>query len=258
MYSAAMNDPNATNDWVGSAQSDYDALRFVTNENPCPYIPGHQSRSEVYHADGLGPDDYTQLLARGFRRSGHVVYRPRCRGCCECKQLRVDVNEFTPTRSMRRVRRRNADVRVEPCAPVPTREKHILYTRYLAHQHDGAMSAEFDAYVEFLYDSPFETVEFVYRIGDRIVGVSLADGCADGLSSVYMYFDPDQGRRSLGTFSILWEIDECRRRGLHYYYLGYFVAGCRTMAYKSRFRPNQVLVANRRWVRIQTQQSVEE
>jgi len=168
------------------------------------------------------------------------------------------VNEFAPTRSMRRVRRRNADVRVEPCTPVPTCEKHALYARYLACQHDGAMSAEFDAYVEFLYDSPFETVEFVYRLGDRIIGVSLADGCADGLSSVYMYFDPDQGRRSLGTFSILWEIDECRRRGLPYYYLGYFVAGCRTMAYKARFRPNQVLVANRRWVTIQTQKAVDE
>ncbi|MDO8631842.1 MAG: arginyl-tRNA--protein transferase, partial [Phycisphaerales bacterium] len=78
--------------------------------------------------------------------------------------------------------------------------------------------------------------------------VSLADRVPGGLSSVYMYFDPDDAARSLGTFSILREIEFCRREGLRYYYLGYFVAGSRTMAYKARFRPHEMLLGDDRWL----------
>jgi len=54
MYSAAMNEPNTTNEWVGSAQGDYDALRFVTDENPCPYIPGvHLEAKCITPADSV-------------------------------------------------------------------------------------------------------------------------------------------------------------------------------------------------------------
>ena len=84
--------------------------------------------------------------------------------------------------------------------------------------------------------------------GERLIGVGLADRCPGGLSSVYMYFDPAFAGRSLGTFSVLWEIEYCRRENLPYDYLGYYVAGCQKMAYKARFRPNEMLVGENRWV----------
>ena len=239
------SDPILTPGWA------YDDLRFVTGETPCPYLSGRLARNEVYRAHGLGRREYSELLGRGFRRSGGVVYRPRCRNCSECKQLRIPVRSFRPTRSMRRILNRNADVSVEERDPLPTREKYEIYVKYLRQQHDGTMSDEFDAFVAFLYDTPFETIEFVYKLGDRLIGVSLVDLCADGLSSVYMYFDPRESRRSLGTYSVLWEIEECRRRSLPHYYLGYYVAESRTMAYKARFRPHQILVSDHRWITVQ-------
>jgi arginine-tRNA-protein transferase len=243
-----MANQNLANEVITSAQADYDTLRSVSPEHPCPYLPDRQARSEVYRADHLDGAMYERLLAKGFRRSGRVVYRPRCRGCRECRQLRVPVQQFTPTRSMQRVRRRNADVAVEVGLPVATEEKFSLYARYLDAQHDGTMGRSFESFSEFLYDSPLETLEFEYRFGERVIGVSIADRSPNGLSSVYMYFDPDLAPRSLGTFSVLWEIDYCRREGLPYYYLGFFVAGSPTMAYKSRFRPNEILVGEDRWV----------
>ena len=155
--------------------------------------------------------------------------------------MRVPVDRFVRTRSMRRVWSRNADVRVTPGELTATNERFALFRLYLDAQHDGTMARTFDTFRDFLYDSPAETTEFCYRLGERLVGVSIVDACSDGLSSVYMYFDPDYGERSLGVFSVLWEIEHCRRHGLSYYYLGYYVAGSKTMDYKSRFRPNEVL-----------------
>jgi arginine-tRNA-protein transferase len=149
---------------------------------------------------------------------------------------------------MRRVWRANTDLRVEIAKPTATQEKFEIFVRYLDHQHDNEMSRSYDCFEHFLYDSPTETQEFVYWLGDRLVGVSILDSCPGGLSSVFTYFEADFAKRSIGTYTALWEIEHCRRLGLPYYYLGYFVAGSKTMAYKSRFRPYDLLVGNDRWV----------
>jgi arginine-tRNA-protein transferase len=69
------------------------------------------------------------------------------------------------------------------------------------------------------------------------VAVCLTDWLEDGPSAVYSFFDPAQGPRSLGTYCVLWLIEEARRRGLAHVYLGYWIAQSGKMAYKTRFRP---------------------
>lgn len=238
----------ASDEVISSPQGDYDAMRYVSAEAPCPYLPGRQARSEAYSVEQLDGTVYERLLARGFRRSGFIVYRPRCRTCRECRSIRIPAEQFVPSRSMRRVWRRNADVRVDLGKPEPTNEKFELFCRYLDSQHDETMDRSYESFCDFLYDSPMDTLEFRYRIGNRLIGLSLADRWSGGLSSVYMCFDPSVSDRSLGTFSVLWEVEFCRSEGLPYYYLGYYVAGSGKMAYKSRFRPNEILVGDDRWV----------
>ncbi len=218
-------------------------VQAVGGDEPCPYLP-HKTAHLV--GGMLGPDQFLSpemheaLLGANHRRSRFVVYRPECDGCQQCRSLRVLADRFHPTRSMRRVRRRNADVDASLGEPLPTDEKYEVYRRYLAHQHDGTMSEEYDAFRSFLYQSPTDTAEVCYRLCGRIAAVSIVDRVPGGLSSVYTYFDPRDRRRSLGTYSALWEIEYCRREGLPYYYFGYYVAGCSKMAYKARFRPNEI------------------
>lgn len=235
-------------DVVTSPQQEYDALRFASPEFPCSYLPGRMARHEAFHVNRLDSALYERLLASGFRRNGSVVYRPRCRGCHECRQMRVRVADFVPSSSMRRVLRRNADIRVEiaPCAFETG--KHELFQRYLQRQHDGSMSGDAESFRSFLCESPTDSVEFHYFAGARLVAVSVADRLPSGLSSVYMYFDPLEAARSLGTYSILWEIEHCRNAKLPYYYLGYLVSGCAKMSYKARFQPCEILVAHDRWI----------
>lgn len=248
-----MGEQSDNPEFVSSSLQRQDALRFVSEESPCPYLPDRMARTEAYLVVDLSGEMYEALLERGFRRSGRVVYRPACRSCKECRQLRVDVARFVPTRSMARVQRRNRTLRVEVERPVPTHLKHELFCRYLNDQHDSTMSRSYDTFVDFLYHSPTDSYEFAYYAEDRLIGISIADRLPHGLSSVYMYFDPAYRERSLGTFSVLWEIDYCLREKLSYYYLGYYISDCRTMSYKARFKPNEVLVDNQRWVSFSTE-----
>ncbi|GIK16841.1 MAG: putative arginyl-tRNA--protein transferase [Planctomycetota bacterium] len=217
---------------------------------PCPYLPDRASRlvgQQLAPELTLLPSAYDQLLSLNHRRSGRLIYRPHCPGCQACRSLRVPTATFLPSRSQRRVLRRNADVKVDVRPPQPTREAYALYERYLAHQHDGRMSDGPEAFIAFLYDSPTDTVEIQYRVGSNLVAVSLADRVPSGLSSVYVFFDPGHARRSPGTFTALWEIEHCRRVGLAYYYLGYYVAGSAKMTYKAAFRPCEILDAEGVW-----------
>jgi len=236
---------------INSVDATQERTRFITPEGPCPYLSSRQSRSEAYYFESLDGGVYERLMARGFRRSGRVVYRPRCRGCSECKQARIPVRRMQLTRSMRRIKRRNTDLTVTNGVPEASDEKFDMFSRYLTHQHDDVMPRTRHAFVEFLYDSPMETVEFTYRLGRRTIGASIADVCPGGLSSVYCYFDPEFADRSLGTFSVLWEVDYCRATALTYYYMGFYVANCPAMSYKLRFRPSEILVDTDRWLTVE-------
>ena len=72
--------------------------------------------------------------------------------------------------------------------------------------------------------------------------VSLVDRLADGLSSVYTFYDPHVAGASYGTYSILWQMERCKVLGLSYLYLGYWIAESRKMTYKASFRPIEGLI----------------
>jgi len=216
-------------------------------EFPCPYLEGRGARHLTILPTPLAPGLYHSLMDLNFRRSGPVFYRTACDGCDACRALRVPVAGFRPSRAHRRCRARNADVALSVGTPQPTAEKHALYRRYLEARHDGQMDGSEHEFAGFLYASPLYTEEFELRIGERLLGVGLVDVEPEALSAVYFYFDPELGSRSPGVLNILCLIDECRRRGVPWLYLGYHVGGARAMEYKTGFRPCELLQPDGSW-----------
>lgn len=230
-----------------SAEQSISLALYRGEPHPCAYLPGRTAQDIFTIRSSLPPGLYENMMDAGFRRSGTIVYRPVCEGCRECVPIRVSVAHFSASRSQRRVQKRNADLRVEVAPPVLTDAKWRLFVDYLRFQHDDTMSRDRADLERFLYRSPTETLEMSYYAGDLLVAAGIVDVCPTALSSVYFYFDPREARRSLGIFSALCEIEECRRRGRSYWYIGYYVRECSRMNYKAQFQPHELLSVNGAW-----------
>jgi leucyl-tRNA---protein transferase len=231
---------------------------YLTAPSPCPYLPGKEERKVFTHLVGDRAPELNDLLTHGgFRRSQSIAYRPACETCRACVSVRVVVEEFLPTRSMRRVLERNAGLIGEMRVAVPTSEQYSVFRAYLDSRHrDGGMvDMTVLDYAMMVEDSHVETRMVEYRRrgpdsaitgrGDGdLLAVALTDVLSDGLSMVYSFFEPEHGDRSLGTFMILDHIARARRMGLPHLYLGYWVKGSRKMDYKGRFLPQERLMAD--------------
>jgi leucyl-tRNA---protein transferase len=225
-----------------------EAIPLGRYAHACSYLPFREASQDSWLSWRLAPDAYKALMDRGLRRSGYLIYDNVCAHCKLCVPMRVPTDRFKPSKSQRRVLRRNAGIQSVVQEPRLTIEKHELYCRYLDSQHQGsAQSSELESMREFLYSSCVATVEVEYRTDDgRLVGVSICDVGRNYMSSVYHFFDPAESRRSIGVYSILNEINLCRDKGIPHYYLGYWIKGCATMDYKAQYRPHELLI-NGNW-----------
>jgi leucyl-tRNA---protein transferase len=235
---------------------------YLTAPSACPYLAGKEERKVFTHLVGNRAAELNDVLTHGgFRRSQSIAYRPACEACRACISVRVIVEDFRPSRSMRRVMDRNSDLGCEMRVPVPTSEQYSVFRGYLDSRHrDGGMAdmTVLD-YAIMVEDSHVETkiVEYRARNGSStirgtgsLLGVALTDVLSDGLSMVYSFFDPEAQGRSLGTFMILDHIVRARRLGLAYVYLGYWVKGSKKMDYKNRFLPQERLLPDG-WTRFE-------
>jgi len=217
---------------------------YLTAPYPCSYLPGREARSQVATpAFLITPKVYTELVQRGFRRSGTFTYRPRCDGCQQCVPVRVVVDEFHPARAQRRSWKRHHDLRAEILPLQDKAEYFTLYQRYQRARHrDGSMAEDTpEQYRNFLLQSHVDSLLVEFREGAELRMASVIDVLDDGLSAVYTFYDPDIAQASFGTFNVLWQIELCRKLQLPYLYLGYWIRASRKMAYKANFAPLQAL-----------------
>jgi len=237
---------------------------YLTAPSPCPYLARQEERKVFTHLVGERAGELNDLLTHGgFRRSQSIAYRPACETCRACVSVRVVAADFKPSRSMRRIAERNADLIGDMRSPAPTSEQYSVFRAYLDARHrDGGMAdmTVLD-YAMMVEDSHVDTRVFEYRrrgpdsgLNGRgqgqLMAVALSDVLSDGLSMVYSFFDPEEAERSLGTFMILDHVERALTMGLPYVYLGYWVRGSRKMDYKGRFLPQERLMPSG-WTRVE-------
>ncbi len=223
-----------------------DSHDFSMLDYECAYLPDKMVRMRYKYVLEPNKEFCTAVIQRGWRRFGKYYFYPTCNGCNECKSLRIDVENFKLSRSQKRVIKRNKDTRVIVQKPSITQMHLDLYGKYHSYKSevDGwrQKSISYSEYKEnFVEGASDFGKEVLYIVEDKLVGVDLIDVLDDGISAIYFFYDPDFTKLSLGTYSLLYQIDLAKILDLKWIYLGYWVDGCKAFAYKPNFKPQEIL-----------------
>lgn len=218
----------------------------LTKEFPCNYLPDQQERLLIAVDERLqNSDSYTWLMTQGFRRSGAQSYRPECPQCNACQSIRVLVNDFAPSKSQKRSKKRNNHFIIKQSSLLKN-SYYPLFEQYINTLHsDGSMyPATFQQFESFL-SSDLTTQLFIETWAPAednnseatLICVAVTDVLSNALSAVYTFYHPDYKANGLGVFSILTQLRFCQEMSLPYLYLGYQIDDCKKMNYKDRYLP---------------------
>ncbi len=188
-------------------------------------------------------DDY---MAEGWRLLGYAIIRHNFAACrskiCYTLPLRIRLQDLSFTKSQKQVLRRNADLKrlVRPIVLTP--EKEVLFLRHTARFRERRP----ETLAAFLGPNasrhPVKGFELsVYDEGDRLLACSYFHLGEKAMSGTYCFFDPDAGKRSLGTYTMLQELLLARGMGLDYYYHGYCYDVPSQFDYKLNFNNLEVM-----------------
>lgn len=219
---------------------------YMGQDHPCSYLTKRIANSIFIDPnENITADLYSQLIEQGFRRSAGHIYRPHCGPCTACISARIPVQAFQATRAQQKIMRRNQDLSVQAVSSEFHQEHYDLYQRYIEQRHgDGDMyPPSIEQFTSFI-TSPFDFVRlYEFRLDGTLLAVAVTDVLPCGLSAMYTFFEPEDKRRSLGRYAILWQIQESLRLGRPHLYLGYWIKDCQKMNYKTQYQPLEGFIA---------------
>jgi leucyl-tRNA---protein transferase len=210
---------------------------FPTSDDP---LGVKLSFIDEYFVHALAtPEQMDLLWALGWRHFGNFFFRYSASrhwgGFRTVMPLRVDLSKFAPSRSQRRVRGRNRDLRVVICDTFIDEVKEGLFYRHRERFKENVPDSIYDFLSEEPAAEPCRNREICAYDGDRLLAVSFLDIGRLSTSAVYAMFEPSESKRSLGVFTMLEAIRYSRELGCKYYYPGYAYREPSVYDYKKNF-----------------------
>jgi len=216
-------------------------------------LPDQQWQLEYDIVHAVDKEEFQQRINQGWRRFGDMLFRPQCPSCTACQPIRIPVDRYQPNRSQKRVRKANAGTVLKVQDPVLEYDRLMLYLKHHLHhaKQKGWPTPDPEGSAKSIHQiisGSLPVKEWAFYHDEKLVGILYVDVLPEGYSGIYSYYDPDYRHLSLGTFMCMAMIDEAVKHALPYVFLGYYVKGCRSMEYKGKFAPNQILVGDNVWV----------
>lgn len=223
-------------------------IEFIEEGRECSYFPSCEISDIKYRIiHSCQSDEYLDMLQKGWRRFGKMHFVPVCKECTKCISMRVDVENYSFSKSELRVLNKNKDTKIFIQPPSVSYEHLELYNKYHQYMQDkkgwSYNPISINEYISSYIDGKESgfAKEILYFIDDKLVGVALVDIIKEGISSIYCFYDHDYKHHSIGQFSILFQIRIAKELKIPYIYLGYWIKDHYSMGYKEKYQPYEVL-----------------
>jgi len=217
-------------------------LKEFSLDDKCSYLENKEQTTHYKVIENCSINYNQELVERGFRRFGKMFFRPVCSSCQECQSIKVDVDNYTFSKSAKRIMKKAKNIKSYIQTPNLSQEHINLFEKYHKHMKDKKGWNYQETTADHYYNSfvnGYEDFgyEIVYFDNDKLIGVDLVDILEDGISSIYFYYDPDYSHLSLGKLSLLLQIKFAQEAKKKWIYLGYYVEDCPSLNYKAEYKP---------------------
>jgi arginine-tRNA-protein transferase len=217
-------------------------LKEFLLDDKCSYLDAREQTMHYKVIENCSAHACQELIERGFRRFGKMYFRPICEGCDECKSIKIDVANYTFSKSAKRVMKKGKDLRVYIQKPTLSHEHLKIFDKYHLAMHekkgwDYNHTSPEHYYSSFVNGHEDFGYEVLYFYEERLIAVDLIDILEDGISSIYFYYDPDFAKYSLGKLSLYNQIKYAQNANKKWIYLGYYVKDCPSLSYKAEYKP---------------------
>lgn len=167
-----------------------------------------------------------------FHRSNYEFYKGRY---YKAFPTRYKLPEFKFTKSLRRVLNKNRDLQtvIRPLRITP--EKSKLYDTYNFLRHGEPPKKSLLECYKYFSNSDSKKMELCVFKDNKLIACSLFETGYFSLYSNTAFWDITQRSRSLGTLTVLLEVEYALSKNFFYYYLGHFYAQNPNYHYKTRF-----------------------
>ena len=217
----------------------------------CPYLPDKVFIQRYFVHNDLSEYEFDYLLSQGWRKFGYYFFKPECPECFGCTPVRVLAEEYSPSKSQKRVLRKNNVTDVFMAQNSFSEERYKIFEKHSEIRFNQKTTRKDFGYNFCISAVPSFVME--YKIAEKLFGTGYIDSSSEGLSSVYFAFDPDYSFLSPGILSSIVEIYTAKNLGKKYYYLGYYVKNNKTMEYKLNFSPYELYDwAEKKWEKVKS------
>ncbi len=217
-------------------------LKEFSLNDKCSYLNNKEQTTHYKIIDNCTSNACQELIERGFRRFGKMYFRPVCPTCDECQSIKIDVENFEFSKSMRRVMKKASHIKSYIQPPTLSRDHLNLFEKYHLYMQDKkdwtyqytTAQHYYNSFVSGHNDFGYEVL---YYDENRLIAVDLIDILPEGISSIYFYYDPDYSEFSLGRLSLYNQVKFAKKSNKKWIYLGYYVEECPSLSYKSHYKP---------------------
>lgn len=217
-------------------------LKEFSLNDKCSYLDDKEQTTHYKIINNCSAQITQELIERGYRRFGKMYFRPICDTCQECQSIKIDVENYTFSKSEKRVIKKAKEIEIYTQKPTLTQEHLNLFERYHLHM-ESKKGWNYQKTTPDHYYNSFVTghedfgYEVLYFYEDKLIAVDLIDILEDGISSIYFYYDPLYSHLSLGKLSMLEQISFAKKSNKKWIYLGYYVEECSSLNYKADYKP---------------------